>query len=429
MTEDMVEGPRGSSTGQKGSHEMMLSKVIMEDIKLLDGFNSHLKHTLNSTHSILKQANQQEVLTKVKLVLQNKYPAIHFIKAENEIEIDSFDDDDHNSSLINVLKTEELPQAQPQQIGQMCPMCFRLFPWDTHTWSMFQRKCMLDFINDSWEKPPYQQIVEGLLQIEAEHLYVQICQPCTCFIKKYSDFTNQDGTPTYPKKRRKSASTKPKHPVYLAVEFILSGGCTLSPCYSVLNHFMESVTYNFPSNPILQMKGGSLYNAVHAVTHHISEFKVPPHTYLQFITLLKWLMSGSQRILVDQRLAKRMRRYICDFPEHEEWWKLRLPESACRFCHGSILSFSSPSFCSTLWKSQSTFLNLTDAIEKIEETCKIIDYVTTFCCKCCKFSVISYEYDCALRNTMKMHITPTADAYYTRMVCLFETKNFSAGGQ
>jgi hypothetical protein len=449
MTEDMVEGPSGRSTGQKGSQEKVFSNAIIQNAELLDSLNQDNMHILNSLHSSLKQDNEQELLVKIKLELHEKYPCItRFIKQEEEV-MDAAEEynDMGNASHKKKPKNEEsvlkdCDQAHQRPLARMCVMCFRLFPSHSHQWTMFNTDYVTEFIHTSWEKPPYQDIVEGLLQMErSSSSYVPICQPCCCFIKKYSIVTvemNDKGEEEYfsrekkqkrqisfqySRKKRKIEAHKPRHPVHLAVNFILSGGCTLSPCYSVLNHLMESITYKFPSNPILQMRGGLLYNLTHAVLHHINEFKVPAHTYLQFISLLKWVTTGSQRILVDQRMAKRMRRYLCDFPEHEQWWKRHLPPSACRFCHGDeskILHASENiSFCSVLWNSKETLQNLTKEVEKIEESKQIIDHITTFCYQCCRFSVISYEYDCSLRKTMKLHITSTRDAYYTRMIYLF----------
>jgi hypothetical protein len=447
ITDDIVVGPRGRSTGQNESQELILSNVIIQEVQLLDSLNTGNKHILNSLHCSLKQGNEHEPFSKIKLVLHPKYPPISkFIKTEEMVETEKehSDIEKKNRKKENAIKH---PTVMPEsQSARMCVMCFRLFPSHSHSWTTFNTSYIIDFIQTSWEKPPFQDIVEGLLNIELLNSpYVPICQPCCCFVKKYSLVEVEKSEKCkeehhhhasnkkrkqlshfqYSRKKRKMISSKPLHPVHLAVNFILSGGCTLSPCYSVLNHLMESITYKFPSNPLLQMKGGLLYNFTHAVLHHIDEFKVPPHTYLHFISLLKWLMTGSQRILVDQRMAKRMRRYLCDFPDHEQWWKIQLPQSACRFCHGSeppnILHESEKrSFCSVLWNPNETIQNLTKEIQKIEESRQIVDYVTTFCYKCCRFSVISYEYDCSLRKTMKLHVTSTADAYYTRMIYLFE---------
>jgi hypothetical protein len=104
--------------------------------------------------------------------------------------------------------------------------------------------------------------------------------------------------------------------------------------------------------------------------------------------------------------------------DEEDWWKKKLPQSACRFCYGNLIPSSPPSFCSVLAQKD----NLTKSIEKIESYNIIQDCVTFFCCECCRFSVVSYEYDCALRSTMGLHTTPTADAYYTRIANIFEKK-------
>ena len=400
-------------------------------------------HILNSSHSSMKQDKEQELFPTIILPLHIQYPPINrFIKKEETM--DFAEEEEPPKQPDKKAKTEhgENINHEPHStLERMCVMCFRLFPSHSHPWAMFNTNYIIKFIETSWEKPPYQDIVEGLLQMKlSSSKYVPICQPCCCFVKKYSlvvveindrceeEYHTREKRQSgiqYSRRKRKLKSSKPLHPVHLAVDFILSGGCTLSPCYSVLNHVMESITYKFPSNPILQMKGGLLYNLTHAILHHISEFNVAPHTYLQFISLLKWIMTGSQRILVDQRMAKRMRRYLCDFPEHEQWWKSQLPPSACRFCSGTESPQLLPksehlSFCSVLWNSNETLQSLTNEIRKIEESKKIIDHVTTFCYKCCCFSVISYEYDCSLRRTMKLPLTSTPDAYYTRMIYLFE---------
>ena len=461
MTEDIVEGPRGRSTGQYGSQEMILSNVIIQKVHLSDNLNKAYVHILNSSHYSLKQNNEQEHFSKIKLELHHKHPTISkFIKnEENSEEEDDYikkaphkkterrkkeKNSDKLQAMPSSLSLSNAPHSSQHALARMCVMCFRIFPSHCHPWTTFNADYLIEFTQTSWEKPPYQDIVEGLLNIELlNSTYVPICQSCTCFVKKYSLVvieTNAKCEEEYhscdkkrkpqshikwTRKKRQMVSSKPRHPVHLAVDFILSGGCTLSPCYSVLNHLMESITYKFPSNPILQMKGGLLHSFTQAVLHHICEFQVAPHTYLQFISLLKWLMTGSQRILTDQRMAKKMRRYLCDFPDHEQWWKLQLPPSACRFCHGGeahphiINSNENISFCSMLWNPTETLHNLTKEIQKIEESKQMVDHVTTFCYKCCRFSVISYEYDCSLRKTMKLSVTSSPDAYYTRMIYLF----------
>jgi len=330
-------------------------------------------------------------------------------------DVDKFEsdvDEDNNSDDDDAAPSEDNGQMPPSA-GQMCLMCFRLFPYYKHPWSIIEKGEMNLFINTAWNPPPYQHIIEAILN-QPSCFFIPVCQHCSCFIRKgLAVLEGQSLSTTLPENR-------PKHPVHLAVEFLLSGGCTPSPCHSVLNHLMESMAYDFPNNPLLQMNGLVLHDLVHSVLHHIETFQVEPHTYINFICLWKWLSTGSQRILSDHQLAKLMRKYLCDYPHHEEWWKQKLPKSACRFCYGAKISTVSPSFCSIIASPHSSFAmsDVLAILEKLEKNTQTVDHSTIFCCECCKFSVISYEYDCAFRSAMLLPTIGSADAYYTRMANL-----------
>jgi hypothetical protein len=418
MTGDIVEGPSGSSTGQNEFHENILSSAIIEDPLAACLFEvSSPKDTLNSSHSSMKQGKEHDVSCKLqrktkkpKLISTSDSKMFRIIFKDIESIIMDSDDDDDNDDEIETKNEEE--EDDDDEACQLCLMCFRLFSYHRHTWSIMQKNEVDTFIHKAWNPPPYQHIIEAILQ-QPNCVFIPVCQHCSNFVRK--GLSIHEAHPSCLPENR------PKHPVHMAVEFLLSGGCTPSPCHSVLNHLMESMAYNFPDNPILQMKGMVLHNVVHSVLHHIETFKVEPHTYMNFICLWKWVSTGSQRILANHHLAKLMRKYLCDFPHHEEWWKQKLPKSACRFCHGILPpSIPKPSFCSVIASSDATFQlsKVLKILENFEKRTSTVDHHTIFCCECCKFSVISYEYDCAFRNAINLPIIASADAYYTRMAHL-----------
>jgi hypothetical protein len=397
-TADMVEEPNGSNTGQDESQRLILSNAIIKKRRKDNNDESDFDiqdHTLNTTHCSMSQSWDQ-VVQPPKTIQNCKVRSSNPQKYRRGNDGDQPTSNDKGASPII-----------------HCPMCFRLFHIYQGIWFPHTKKQMSTFIDEYWQTPSYQDVIKANISHLEEEDQVSICQYCSAFIRMHV------------KQISKDKSKKPKHPMDMAVDFILSGGSTPSPCNSVLNHCMESLVYNFPSNPILQAKNCDLYDMVQAIMHHIHTFEVKnSHEFINFGCFLKWIFNGRQRMIKDAESAKIIRRYLSDHSDQEKWWSEKVPTSACRFCSKSPASVIPSSFCSVLWTGTSIqqSANIHSDLEKIESTNICIDNMSIFCCKCCRFSVISYDYHTKMRNVMGLLPIKSEDAYYSRLLCIYKNQ-------
>jgi hypothetical protein len=395
ITADIVEEPSGSNTGHEESQRLMLSNAIIKKRRKDNNDESDFDirdRTLNTTHCSMKQSCDQ-VVQPPENTKKCKVASTDKTKSKRDSGQSMWSDE---GVIIH------------------CPMCFRLFHRHQGIWFPHTKNQLSTFIKEYWQTPSYQDVIEANISHFAEDDHVSICQYCSAFIRMHV------------KKNSKDKATKPKHPMSLAVDFILSGGSTPSPCHSVLNHCMESLVYNFPSNPILQTKNCDLYDMVQAIMHHIHTFQIKnSHEFVKFGVFLKWIFNGRQRMIRDTESAKIIRRYLSDNCDQEKWWDEKVPTSPCRFCCKSSAGAAvTPSFCGVVWTGtsiqQTSSDNIQRDLERIESANVCIDNMSAFCCKCCKFSVISYDYHKNMRNVMGLLPIHSEDAYYSRLLCIYK---------
>ena len=342
-----------------------------------------------------------------------------------------------------------------------CVMCFRLFPREKATatstpdddcgeqeyaaeqdhageqeyyagerlWSSYAVDRFSAFVADKWKPQPLQGVilqavaVTSLQQQHADGLasetLVRVCQHCSSFFRK---------------NEHRARNKIPELPMALAIDYIMSGGCTQSPCSKMLLHCMESLAYNFPHNPLLlwkqdQEKLMGLQLRVQLIINHLNMFEEMDVT---FLCLIRWVAEGSQHFMVDADFARKVRRYVDQNGAALDWWQERAPtETTCRKCmpcraralrdkvaqampdkattssYSSVLVFSSPN----------PEIRIDKCLEAIEREAVVIDGVTVFCTLCTEVSVISHEYDCLVRSaTGGAGISRFEDIYYDRLL-------------
>jgi len=288
-----------------------------------------------------------------------------------------------------------------------------------------------------WVHPPYQNVVRKYIHIAAlnkntgkkrkmadtpnhaeredtkedeiekisDEVVVSICVDCSLFFKKKQKVKTELCLST----ERGNA----KHPMHMCVDFIVSGGCSPRPSSSVLIHGITSMLYEFPRNPIFEDDNQVLFHIMGGAQKYADLFSSSIYDLEEYVCVLKWIWCGCQQILVDGCLAKQFRKYNGDHPGQSQWWRKQLP-SACRFCRGCHISKMSHNYSYSIHFALSVASGKASSEEgikwilaelaKIESLDHPIEHVSVFCTKCCRLSVISYEYDNALKALL--HIPP-----------------------
>jgi hypothetical protein len=138
-----------------------------------------------------------------------------------------------------------------------------------------------------------------------------------------------------------------------------------------------------------------------------------------FLAFLRWMAEGSHRLLVDSKLAHRMRKFTGDCPAIMQWWEQTWAESPpCRHCARGA-TYSTMSAFSTVLLNVNNEEEMTQRLHDMEKEQNVVDCITAFCSTCHAVSTLSFEYDCMLKNTMALPCFPTADAYYSRLLHIF----------
>jgi len=295
-------------------------------------------------------------------------------------------------------------------------------------WASHASHHIMFCIESVWEHPPYQNVVrkyvymtgsshkkrpkeEDALEDSAndKEASMSICSDCSLFFKKkYRSNTSASGNSADMVSQQQQPA---KHPMHVCVDFILSGGCSTKPSSSVLIHGIQSMLCDFPKNPIFESDDLRLFHIMGSVKKYAELFSSSMYDLEEFACILKWMWCGSQQILVDEHLAKLLRKYNGDHPGYSQWWKKKLP-SACRFCNTSCKPFhelvdsNSVNFALVVASGTSTVEDglkwIQAEVEKIESFNKPLDHISAFCTKCCQLSVISYEYDVALKTSFEI---------------------------
>ena len=382
-TVDMVGAPSGSKTGQTWSH-VFISNTDMMMNKEKEGLNN------NNKRAFMLEGAQTQIL--------------------NSVDVGT----GHHGKYQQMLEAKYVDCSY-------CVMCYRLFPRPdpgqiTSTWMPFVRADVVRMMphhhhDDSSSMPPGEIVL--------------VCEHCASFIRK-NQHCSRTGLKTS------------ILPMQLAINYIMSGGLTKSPCRKMLAHCIESLLYRFPSNPIILSPpycGGGIDDKLKLIEKHMECFGMDRDEHVaNSVCLIRWVTEGSQHFLTNSEFARNIRRYAENNPDVIKWWKVQAPfGAACRHClsfqtrdvHTLLDSVVPKKKSCTSYRcvlSQSSphpSLQIDKDLQAIEEDMLVIDGLTVFCNLCECVSVISYEYDCLVKHASGQPIIyPFADVYYHRMVKL-----------
>jgi len=406
-TEDMVGEPSGSSTGQARSQDAR--SIMCDDDMMLASVKGGRK------------------------ILKKRKAAATELQILNSLDGGTGQEMENRFFQMLDVKFEG---------GAFCGMCVRIFqkegerqrdedPHRLTQWVEHSKKEIMDFILTVWLKPWFQSMIVANMEAQGENIC--ICKACSGFIRR----SQRDKE----KKKVKKNNTKPVLPMFVALQYILSGGCTQSPCFKMLKHCVESLCHRFPTNPILQAKNGNLYlERVFERMQLIAKqwnvfFKHPKANNEDFICIARWLAEGSQTFMIDSNLSRKMRKIMENTPEFKTWWSERVPPAlACRHhltvgqpMIGKLMQMhvapqeikEKASYSMVL--AHESFFPVIPILEEmktnIEKVPYVLDQVSCFCTRCNKVSVLSYEYDVILKRVAGgWGISPFREIYYDGMV-------------
>lgn len=199
-----------------------------------------------------------------------------------------------------------------------------------------------------------------------------------------------------------------RHPLHMAVEFVLSGGCGApTPNKTQLIRWIGGMDHE---NPILlRTQGGDLHARVQALRRLETVFGAPAFD-AGMISLVRWLFEGATRIFSEPELGRTVRRVISEWNGPHFWNALPCP---CRRCRGGGTHFVG--YSSVLVAGGADELRA--EFENIIEKTPIVPGVTIFCLLCGQVSAISFEYDDALKALLdvKAHSFKTSGGYYAHL--------------
>jgi hypothetical protein len=257
--------------------------------------------------------------------------------------------------------------------------------------------------------------------------HVKVCRHCSEFMRRIMNREWEPGARNY---------DKTAIPMHITICYILSGGCTQSPCRQMLQSCIESLIYNFPYNPILQYEARNegLFGLTDKVQLIAKQWDVfydyeDANDHI-FVTMARWLTEGAQQFMTDAIFAKKMRRIVEKNAVVKDWWAQQIPPHiACRH-HLSLIPAEFRTYVKTtvskyenkttppasmvlLHDSRLPQASTGEKMKTIEQERFLMDGVSCFCMLCCKVSVISYEYHVLLKHaTGGQNITPFRDIYY-----------------
>jgi hypothetical protein len=284
----------------------------------------------------------------------------------------------------------------------VCALCFRTL--EGRRWSTCSSHVLHELMCSA--DPLYADIVRNqlLLRGPQKEEDTPLCEYCFGFIKE----------------------RKP-HGMQLTVNHILSGGCCTGPSRPYLLRCLALLEQPQNMHPYL-LGLQDLRDRVEA------RARLRGVDY----AVVRWLFDGQPRVLDDGRLAKRLRQTLCAnakgegafafdqhyYAAHRAMQTLLegLQAPACRFCvanqqqqqqvpttsYQGALVFGAHDPATLLRTMNEALL----AFEE-EEPQRFF-----FCVRCQRFSVVSYEYHCALRAHLGLTSAalPTADAYYAHLL-------------
>ena len=344
--------------------------------------------------------------------------------------------------------------------GGGCALCFRALQVEGRRWS----SCAPHLLHASLaaDAPPYADIVRNGLLPQASPL-VELCEYCAGFVKNPHQQHNNNNNKN--NKKRKTRSSQQRHGMHLTVNHILSGGCLPAPTRP---YFLRCLA-------LLEEDGHPFLRGLQDLRDRV-EARARLHGV--DYAVVRWLFDGQPRVLGDGRLAKRIRKSLCGQPQPQQhdgnteafdryYYArhcamqdlLRLGVEACRFCvaRAAAPTIETPrtSYQGALVfgarDSPTLLRNMNDALLQFEEqddddNDDQENTTTTstpssssssrgkkrktpsssssrpssrfFCVRCQRFSVVSYEYHCALRERLCLSAPgpTTADAYYAHQL-------------
>jgi hypothetical protein len=198
-----------------------------------------------------------------------------------------------------------------------------------------------------------------------------------------------------------------KHGMQLAVEHVLSGGSLPAPSRP---HFLRCLSIlDRPNHSFRRIRHGELLDRLEA------RKRLRGHD-----CAVRWLMEGRQRLFSDPILAKNLRRWLSHdaAAARDRWWD-HLP-TACRFCLRPGAQLDVPaSFRNVL--SFAGDPSAERALHAIEHA--IVPGLTHFCIHCRRISVITHEYNLALRAKLTLTSHAASDDYYAEVIALFHARH------
>lgn len=305
-----------------------------------------------------------------------------------------------------------------------CPFCFRIYEGHHMFWIQQPRDIMQTIQGRYWRKPPYQSVIENMFyQCFEVDENISICCDCSSFMRKNVQIRKNANVYKFQKSPQYVL-----HPVHIFVDFIISGTCSLKPCSSVVLHCLESLLYQFPRNPMLVMEDASLYLLIGSIRVFNAFFSLELHDFAVHIPFLKWLWIGAPILIDNTKFAKKIRKYVSRFPGIYEKCRSMFPH-ACRHCSPhSPCPLSSPSvepdFLSMLVYGDAAHAKIAEEVHRIEEYSGPVDFVSFYCEKCCRLSILRPEYEQCLYTFFELeskHLL-NESIYFENKIRMFKKK-------
>ena len=309
--------------------------------------------------------------------------------------------------------------------GYFCPFCYRLYSNEEKNWIQHPQDILETVMHGKcWKKPSYQSVIERIFfQFLKQTQNISLCTDCSAFIRKNVLMRSEENAWKYHKK-----IDFVKHPMDVFVEYLISGTCTSKPCNSVVIHGLQSLCHKFPQNPMLTMEDETLYNLIGSTISFQKSFIIHANELTKHLVFIKWIWCGCPANMSNLKFAKKIRKYVGNFPGIYSWSKTTFP-TACRFCcqsaklsiQESDVKAVSDYRSSLMCTGKSLELKLQESIESFDCT---FDYISFMCSKCFRISTLSHEYisflykffNLDMKNIENLHF------YYDNKIRFFEKK-------
>lgn len=304
-----------------------------------------------------------------------------------------------------------------------CPFCYRLYSNEEKNWIQHPEDILETVVKGGfWKKPNYQNVIERLFfQFLKENSSISLCTDCSAFIRKNVMMRSEENAWKHHKK-----VDFVKHPMDVFVDYVLSGTCTSKPCNSVVIHGLQSLCHKFPGNPILTMEDKTLYKIIGSTISFQKLFRIHSNEITKHLVFIKWIWCGCPSNMSNLKFAKKIRKYVGNFPGIYTWSKSTFP-SACRFCcsntQKSVEEYDTRAIdnyrSALMYTGKSVETKLHESIESYGCT---FDYISFLCCKCWKISTLSHEYEQFLHKFFDLENSETVQFYYENKMIDFEKK-------